>query len=299
MINNTRRNLVKNYTGKRLEKDERFIYESRLAQTYSKKDEKRCFLDQLINGCGNELKDKFWSKISSSRLAFDIYSWLAEDDSCIDIQLEYKMPGIISKGRECKANMDVMIETENDIWFIESKFTETANNKEYEKCLPEAYWKAYEKDGHQNCYKKADGKGYVYDYPILKRFGNQKIMAEEFQKFCIDISNESKNEGMDWFDAKQETCHLFGILKFMLENDLGTNKTVHFANIVYQFRGEEVSEFSKKFRVKAIEMSEKVTGKKLDYRIAYVQDVINIYGERRAFCSDKTVREIFETYPNM
>lgn len=295
---NMKRSQVKNYSGKKLDKEARFIYEARLAKSYIKKDNNRCFLDQLLNGSGNELKDKFWSKISSSRLAFDIYSWLAEDDSCIDIQLEYKMPGIISKGRECKANMDVMIETENDIWFIESKFTETANNRDYEASLPEAYWKEYEKDGYQNCYKKADGKGYVYDYPILKRFRRQE-MAEPFKTFCEEISNISKNAGVDWFDAKQETCHLFGILKFMLENELGKTKTVHFANIVYHFDAEEESEFSKTFRQKAIEMSEKVTGKKLDYCIAYVQDVINNYGERQAFGSDKTVKELFDTYPNM
>lgn len=299
MIKNTRRSLVKNYTGKRIEKDERFIYESRLAKTYKKKDEKRCFLDQLINGSGNELKDKFWSKISSSRLAFDIYSWLAEDLSCIDIQLEYKMPGIISKGRECKANMDVMIETENDIWFIESKFTETANNGEYENNLPEAYWKDYEINDHPNCYKKADGKGYVYGYPILKRFGNQELMASTFQKFCVEISKESKTAGVDWFDAKQETCHLFGILKFMLENELGKTKTVHFANIIYHFENEEESKFSENFRKKAIKMSKQVTGKELDYRIDYVQNVIQKFGGRKAFGSDMTVQQLFNTYPKM
>ena len=43
----------------------------------------------------------------------------------------------------------------------------------------------------------------------------------------------SKSEGKDWFDAKQETCHLYGILKYFLkENKSG--KKVHFANIVYQ-----------------------------------------------------------------
>ena len=289
------RNQVKNYTGKKIDKNDRFVYESRLAQPYFKKEGKRCFLDQLLNGSGNELKDKFWSQISSSRLAFDIYSWLADDDSCIDIQLEYKMPGIISKGRECKANMDVMIETTDGIWFIESKFTEIANNREYETSLPEAYWKDYEKDGHQNCYKKADGKGYVYDCPILNRFPSQK-MADKFKEFCEEISKESKKAGVDWFDAKQETCHLFGILKFMLAKDSG--KTVHFANIVYHFENEKESDFSKKFREKAMEMSKKVTGKELDYRIAYVQDVIEKYGERKAFRSDKTVKELFDTYPN-
>jgi len=53
------------------------------------------------------LKWKFWEGISSSRLAFDLYSSLINDESVKDFELEYILPGIIYKEKETGAsNMD-------------------------------------------------------------------------------------------------------------------------------------------------------------------------------------------------
>ena len=34
------------------------------------------FISQYLEGDGNEISKKFWSVKSSSRLAFDLYSWI-------------------------------------------------------------------------------------------------------------------------------------------------------------------------------------------------------------------------------
>lgn len=36
----------------------------------------------------------------------------------------------------------------------------------------------------------------------------------------------SKSEGKDWFDAKQETCHLYGILKYFLKENKTGKKVI-------------------------------------------------------------------------
>ena len=68
----------------------------------------------------------------------------------------------------------------------------------------------------------------------------------------------SKSEGKDWFDAKQETCHLYGILKYFLKENK-TGKKAHFANIVYHIGDDAESEFSRQFREKAMNLIQRVT----------------------------------------
>jgi len=100
------------------------FYLSRLITPYEGGGKKKIFFDQFSNGNGNELKNKFWSRRSSSRLCFDLYSCHANNPQVLDIEFEYKLPGIFSGRNESPANMDVYIKTKNRIIFIESKFTE-------------------------------------------------------------------------------------------------------------------------------------------------------------------------------
>ena len=112
-------------------------YLNALINTYEKGGQQKCFKTQFEKGKGKELNSKFWSPISSSRLAFELYSWITNFNQCKDIEFEFKLPGIISGNRESSAYMDVYIKTEKEIWFIENKFTEKAGN--LSSSLPQAY----------------------------------------------------------------------------------------------------------------------------------------------------------------
>ncbi len=54
-------------------------YFKRLSTSYSKGGKQFHFIEQFYSGSGNELLEKFWSPRSSSRLCFDLYSWMGSD----------------------------------------------------------------------------------------------------------------------------------------------------------------------------------------------------------------------------
>lgn len=204
-------------------------YIQRLGKPYLKKGKQKYFLDQFAAGAGNELNGKFWNKKSSSRFAFDLYSWMAFDDSIIDFEFEYHLPGLASGGMG--PNMDVYIETANEVIFVESKFSEMANLHYIDNnYLREAYYK----DG---IYGRKDLSKRYYDYPF----------ANDISKFCYDIENiMSSNhwhEGIDWFEPKQETCHIVGILiHLMRHKNLYEDKNVKMLNVYYQLDGDRRSD---------------------------------------------------------
>ena len=47
---------------------------------------KKYFIEQFLQGSGNELVSKFWKDSSSSRLCFDLYSWLCNVQSVSNFQ---------------------------------------------------------------------------------------------------------------------------------------------------------------------------------------------------------------------
>ena len=186
-------------------------YLLKLFSPYKKKGEIKFFIFQYLRGAGKELNKKFWSPVSSSRLAFNLYSWLAKNDSpVVDFEFEYQLPGLKSGGMG--PNMDVYIETKDEIIFIESKFTEKADlnyiNLEDE---PSSYLSpAYYAPSHGK--KGMELKDRFYEYPF----------AEEFSKFCYSWEKTMRShldwrEHVDWFEPKQETCHLSGILLFLFD----------------------------------------------------------------------------------
>ena len=97
-------------------------YINRLTIVYK---EDKMFIEQYLQGSGNELHEHFWSSNSSSRLAFDLYSWMAVEPITIDFQFEKQLPGVVCKksGPSGVPNMDVYFETKDDIVFIENKYT--------------------------------------------------------------------------------------------------------------------------------------------------------------------------------
>lgn len=284
-------------------------YVKRLQKPYKKHGEYENFYEQFQKGGGKELKQKFRNIKSSSRLCFDLYSWIANSPECIDIRFEYKLPGICSGNTQKQYNpfMDVFIETEADIYFIESKYQENkTNNSKYPEVLPEAYWKELSENDMVNSgdyYHNTKGK--LVQKPLLKRYNNHEELLP-FKKFCESIVDWSKNLKSRnvkswWFDAKQETCHLFGIIGYILEH-INCKKAVHFYNIYYDFNETtaEQAEFTKTFIEKAKTLVSKITDKvRFDYNMCTVQDVLAKYGDRPAYGLEDThtVRDMIDTYP--
>ena len=199
------------------------------------------FIDDYMDGSGKELIEKFWSIISSSRLAFDLYSWIVEEENIIcEMYFEKKLPGVILNHRESLGvpNMDVFIKTKSDIIFIESKYTERAT-KAYingkKPHLSKAYWDT-------DKYGKME---------IADRFYGRSDIATMFSDFVNEINKDINNcKCPRWFYPKQETTHLFGIIFYLLngrkENGKyicdqeysGKIKDVNFYNIFWKMGGD-------------------------------------------------------------
>ena len=228
-----------------IDRDLKIEYLKRLMfDSYEKKGITKFFIFQYLRGAGNELNDKFWSEHSSSRMAFELYSGLARDNAVEEFEFEKQLKGPKSGGMG--PNMDVYIETVDEIIFVESKFTENANlnyiNNSY---LSPAYWSNAE-------------------------YGRKKMLLEErldrsfakpFARFCREWEEEMKKNGwrkkgaIDWFEPKQETCHLSGILFFLFDKEnkelIAKRKKVRLYNIYWDLGNEGKSDMEKTFIAKA------------------------------------------------
>jgi hypothetical protein len=207
------------------------------------KDPKTPWALYYLEASGQELNKKFWSKRSSSRLCFDLFRDIADLKSVKSFQFEKILPGLASRGKN--PNMDVYFETEKEIVFIESKFSEKASyicksKKKGDKGLSKAYWC---KDG--------------YGKPLKDRYHNCDF-EEEFVDFIDDIekkaeelrkNSKTKTNPQEWFDIKQETCHLLGILFYIFKNDI-KDKKISFYNVYWEFK-EDKSKIADKFMPKA------------------------------------------------
>ena len=193
------------------------------------------FIQQFLEGSGNELKEKFWSDASSSRLCFDLYSWLCSEPKVKSFQFEKQLPGVLTGRKSGRPNMDVYFEYENHIIFIESKYTEKdswkykKDKKDNRFHLSEAYW-GTDDNGYKSCRMN-----------IGQRFYDNPKIAEKFSEFCEEIQglidnkkqNEEEYSKYRWFDPKQETCHLFGIIFYVVNNDI-RDRRVHLCNNVWK-----------------------------------------------------------------
>ena len=235
IINNIRKELAMNDA-------EKLTYFNKLIEPYEKRREKKFFIDQYLRGAGNELKEHFWSEKSSSRMAFDLYTWMKDDKSVVDIEYEFLLPGLGSGGM--RPNMDIFIETEDELIFIESKFTEKANLH-------------YIDNGHLSpaYYAPTHGKKNMI---LATRFHGYEF-ADKFSKFCYEFEEIMKekgwHKGSDWFEPKQETCHLLGVLFYIFDkrnqNRL-KGKKIRLFNIFWEMYGDIVqSDLAKEFKTRA------------------------------------------------
>lgn len=278
-------------------------YLSRLNKTYVKNNIIKSFYSQFNHGSGHEIETgKFWAYISSSRLAFDLYSWRADRDNFIDFEFEKKLPGIWYKPNKESSgvpNMDVYFETTEEITFIESKFTESPNSVIK---LAEAYWQ--EKDEYHITTKIEGTNEYeTRTFPIDCRYHNKKQIAVLFVQFCKKYVGKQLDKN-EWFDFAQEIKHLFGIIFYVIENkELIGNRKICFYNVVYHFdEYKKLGNNSKstlaisfieeaKIVVETILKSENIQNQ-FEYELKFVQSELELHGNEIAYNSSATINEL-------
>lgn len=255
-------------------------YFNLLLKPYTKNGvEKRPFY-QFAEGGGQELGSKFWNKKSSSRLAFDLYSWMEFDDSIKDVEFEYHLPGLQSDGYG--PNMDVFIETDRNVFFVESKFTENVINWRNMDSISTAYYI----DSYFN-ERKHVVQGFAERYYGLEKVGKQ---VSKFIKQLKDSirDKDAFNEHCEWFDVKQEICHVVGILFFLLKDNgknakLYQNKDgVYLYNILWKFNDDNIenNEYLMAFKASLKELIDGLSPvypilNKFKFGVLTIQDVIN------------------------
>lgn len=270
-------------------------YIKRLKTPYIKKGIKKTFFDQYDRGSGSELAGKLWSSISSSRFAFEMYSWLAELSSVIDIEFELKLVGVTTRG---VPNMDVYIELKDKIIFIENKFTESYEQIIDCSTLPGAYWK-----------EKGDKEALTTDKPpkpigslLIQRYHKDQEALDEFLLF-INTFEERLNKELDdttpkiWMEYSQEIKHLYGIYFYLKKHRELHGKEVDFYN-VYYYLEDPTNAVLEQFFVEGEKMMNKLLKKyniSFKYKALKAQDVIKeMDDEAEAFCQNNKVKNILK-----
>lgn len=219
---------------------------------------------------------------------------MGEDEGFDDVEFEYKLCCLVSGGRRVYANMDVYYAVGNEVTFIESKYTETADNRNYMIDLPEAYWKTSRE------YKSTSGK--VVRQEILERYSKQRDVMDQFLAFIGDISEELNKRGaVSWFDAKQETCHLLGIVNYILSDTLDKEvEVVNFHNVAANYEQDAFAEY---FRSRAEEMVRNILKTRnlsiqFNYGLYSIKDFFEKHGwlDRKAYATDLKVRDLSAAY---
>ena len=258
-------------------------YLRRLKTPYLKKGKEKSFFEQYQHGSGQEIKDgKFWRTISSSRLCFDLYSWMAEDNIYIDIEFEKKLVGL--NGGGSPPNMDAFFETSSGIFFIESKYTEEVSGQ---FSIPQAYW--VETDEYYTT------KGKLTNKPILTRYRGHADVKDAFVSFINYVKElESQRIGSTWFDSKQEICHLLGIVYYILENK--PKKAVHFLNVAANHIDDKISDqFCRKGKdmVLAILKNNNISTD-FDYQSCSVRKYFGKLLDKKGYKTERTIMELIE-----
>ncbi len=282
-----RRKQIKELRKNNVDKEE---YLKRLETKYYKNGIEKCFKDQYLKAEGHELDYKFFSPISSSRLCFELFSWMADDENIMDIEYEYFLPGLKSVHGYAvpQPNMDVYYENE-DINFIESKFTEISYNKK--ESISKNYYDYY-LDGDNNIGET------VLDICNI-RFDGNLVLAKYFIKFVSCIMNYAEENDLfnkpDWFDLKQEISHIFGIGQYIYK--YRPTKNIKFTNLYYSF-DEPTSNLALKFKLLAVNMMNEYI-KNLKLNVEFIYEYISMQNyigyvdlNKKAFASEKTIKEI-------
>lgn len=275
--------------------DVRQTYYKRLISPYIKKGERKVFLSQYLNADGNELSFKFWSPKSSSRFAFELYSWMASSKKVDDIEVEKKLTQIVGSRR--KTNIDIFIEIGNRVVFVESKLTESVSQDL--NALSDSYYLPL-------------GESKNSKTTLEHRYHGQTDIANAIHEFVcgfIKPALEAKKYPSCWMDYKQEITHLVGILLDVTlnKNNYYKDKDIEFYNIYYDFEDEEY-DFIDEFFKKANNMVNDLLVKKglcksFTYKRMTAQEmvksgkIIRFDQNTKSYASNKTIGEtLFEQF---
>lgn len=272
-----------------LDDDNRLAYFERLIKPYTKKGKKKYFIFQYLNGDGNELTKKFWSINSSSRFAFELYSWMGNDDNITDFEFEKKLESIKSAPR--KPNIDVYIEIDNRVILIENKFTEIS------KPTIDGLSDSYYMEEAQNSKRI-----------LTDRYYGNEIVAKRIKEFVENVKKKldsDKIKTSSWMDYKQEITHLIGIVLTIINNNQYKDKNIEFYNVFYDFN-DEISETTKWFFNNATKLMRDLLVNRycqsFDYDYISAQDLvknkknIGFNRDKKAYASDNTIGELLNKW---
>lgn len=273
--------------------NEKENYLRRLKKTYYKKGCCKSFYDQFNAGSGSELKEKFWSTHSSSRFAFEMYSWMANDNRINDIEFELKLVACSNASRGVP-NMDVFIELPDKLVFIESKLTE--KYKQTIECnknsLPGAYWK--EKGDPMALTTSKQPLGTT----LIHRYMDDEVALKAFLDFINYFHNKLERNELApacWMEYGQEIKHLFGIYFYLKKHIEYHGKKVEFYNIYYNLE-DEIGDIILEFFAKGEEMMNillKPYGIDFSYTFKTAQDVIALIPDNiKAYGTNENLKEV-------
>lgn len=278
-----------------LPKEVQLEYFKRLIKPYKRNKENEYFITQYLQADGNELSKKFWSIHSSSRFAFELYSWMAEDERIYDFCFEKKLVGL--NGAEKKPNMDVYIETKDKIFFVESKFTEST--PQTISGLSEAYY--------CRTHEAKNRHGLVVKKELEERYYEDSNAYSAFPKFIKETINmlEGNNEKSCWMDFKQEITHLVGIYLTVSRISYYHDKNICFLNVYYDFEDGSnilIEQFFNKANILMKKLL-KPFCKSFEYKHLSAQDLVKskeIVGFDLEKCAyglgNKTIKEMLNFY---
>ena len=189
------------------------------------------------NGKGNEFKTgKYYSVASSSRFATACFSKMGED-GLISLLEEIKIEGVrkkcqieLEKGLSVlstngdiisEPQMDVVIDTDDDLYFIEVKCHEIFDNHKTIKLK----WKYSESEKL---------KSFLYDRSKISKLeiveNKQPVSYIGIKDNFLTPQDFGCNLGTNHFDFKQFLCHLMGIMSYQKT----TRKNLHFYYLFYK-----------------------------------------------------------------
>ena len=268
--------LINKNSGKRIPVEEQLEYFKRLIKPYGNN---QYFIEQYLRADGKELSGKFWSSISSSRFAFEMYSWLANEKEKIkNIKFELKLVGITpTRG---VPNMDVFIECTDRLIFIESKLTESYPQVINCEILPAAYWKEKGDKEALTTSNKPIGS------TLKQRYHSDEDALKEFLSFIKLIKDElnkldSSLKPNTWMEYGQEIKHLYGLYFYLKNNKEYHNKIVEFYNIYYDLE-DEINDVINLFFDEGEDMMNRLLAK---YKINFKY-------------MPKTAQEVVKTFPD-
>lgn len=194
-------------------------------------------------GDGNELEEKMRAIRSSSAMTYNL---LGNTEVTIKEENKIFTPGVYNvvfekqlrtiKRSPRKANLDALLESEQELIFCEMKMTEWLFNKPglvSENYLDEGHY--FDKESYEAFYKMA-----------------QKIITNEVTDY------RSYYGCLQQYDGVQMFKHLLGVYNYVMQEDKGMHKKVRLVNCVWELPDMDVlSEKCKEIYFEKLELEKK------------------------------------------